>query len=343
MKVLKQNVGIDIAKDTFYVCFTVLLEGQHIKHLKTKEFRNNEKGFDLFFVWCNKLTIKDVKLSFTMEATGVYYESLAYYLNDKSDNLHIVLPNKVKKFAGSLNIKSKTDKIDAKILGHMGAERTLEKWNLSSKIYRELKALSRSRQQLIKNRTMIKNQLHAEQHSGVPLKTIIRRLKNHINFINKQIDSIEKEVKKITLKDNYLTDKIDKIITIPGIGFITAITIIAETNGFVNIKSIRQLSSYAGYDVSIKESGNWLGKARISKKGNSHIRHALYMPSLSSIQHSKTYKTFYQRVNKNKVSGLIAGTAIQRKLLGLIYTLWKNDTEYIENYQENKLILKTAS
>ena len=336
MEVLRQNVGIDIAKDTFAVAFTVLLKGQAIKHIGTKEFQNNKKGFEDFFNWCKKLQVGNIEVGFTMEATGVYYESLAYYLFDKGVAIHVLLPNKVKKFAESLNIKSKTDKIDSKVLGQMGVERILDEWSLSSKVYRKSRALSRERQQLITNRTIVKNQLHAEAHTGEPMNTAITRMENHIGYLNKQITNIEKELENLVSGDGYISAKVKKIITIPGIAFLTAITVIAETNGFNNITSIRQLSSYAGYDVSIKESGKWKGKARISKKGNSHIRKAMYMPFLSSIRFSDTYKTFYERLNEKKVSGLIAGTAIQRKLLGLIYTLWKNDAEYIENYEMKK-------
>ncbi|MDM8161824.1 hypothetical protein QUH73_18550, partial [Labilibaculum sp. K2S] len=68
-----------------------------------------------------------------------------------------------------------------------------------------------------------------------------------------------------------------------------------------------------------------------------HIRRALYMPSLSSVTHSVTYNKFYNRLNDKKKNGLISGTAVQRKLLGLIYTLWKKDEEYIEDYQNCKV------
>ena len=336
MEVLRQNVGIDIAKDTLAVAFTVLLKGQIIKHLGTNEFKNTPEGFDALFKWSGHLQVPG-DISYTMEATGVYYESLAYYLFDKGVTIHVLLPNKVKKFGESLNIKSKTDKIDSKVLGHMGAERALEKWALSSKIYRILRTLSRERQQLISNRTIVKNHIHAETHTGDPVKTVITRMTNHIKYLNKQIESIEKEMSKVVLKDDFVTKKVSKITTIPGVAFLTAVTVIAETNGFNNITSIKQLSSYAGYDVNIKESGKWKGKARISKKGNSHIRKAMYMPFLSSIRFTETYRKFYERVNENKVSGLIAGTAIQRKLLGLIYTLWKNDTVYIDNYEVIKV------
>ena len=336
MEIIRQNAGIDIAKDSFVATFTILLKGQIVKHIGTKEFKNNKEGFEEFYNWCKGLQEGSFKINFTMEATGVYYESLAYYLFDKEVIIHVLLPNKAKKFAESLNIKSKTDKIDSKILGHMGVERVLEKWNPGSKIYMHMRTLSRERQQLIKGRNIIKNQLHAEEHTGFPIKTTMRRMKNRIKYLDKQIGGIERELETVVSKDEYVSEKVKKITTTPGLAFKTVVAVIAETQGFVNISNIRQLNSYAGYDISIKESGKWKGKARISKKGNSHIRQAMYMPSLSSIQHSETYKTFYERINEKKACGLIAVTAVQRKLLGLIYTLWKNDTEYIENYEIKK-------
>lgn len=336
MEVLRQNVGIDMAKDSFVATFTVLLKGQIVNHKRTKKFQNNINGFEEFYNWCKKLQEKITAVNFTMEATGIYYECLAYYLFEKKLTVHVLLPNKAKKFAESLNIKSKTDKIDSKILGQMGAERVLEKWELSSKIYRRLRTLTRERQQIVEVRTMVKNQLHAEKHSGDPIKTTLTRMKNHIKYLSNKIEVIEKEITNLVSKDDFISEKVKKITTTPGLSFITVVTVIAETQGFSNISSIKQLISYAGYDVRIRESGKWKGKSRISKKGNSHIRRALYMPSLSAIQHSKTYGAFYERLKEKKEIKLIAITAVQRKLLGLIYILWKNDTEYIEYYEMKK-------
>jgi len=338
MDILRQNVGIDVAKDSFVATLTVLLKGQIVDHIRTRTFDNSVKGFTELLRWVNKLKHQDIPVHFTMEATGVYYESLAYYLWDRESIIHVLLPNKAKKFGESLNIKSKTDKIDSRILGQMGVERALSRWTLSSKIYRKLKTLTRERQQLIKERTRCKNQLHAETESAEPLRTTLSRCRNLIKYLNKQIVSIENEIKTTVKKDDFVHEKIEKITTTPGISLITAVVVIAETNGFQNFSSIKQLTSFVGYDVQIKESGKWKGKAKISKKGNSHIRHALFMPSLSVLTHSNTYNVFYNRLNEKKQNGLIANTAVQRKILGLMYTLWKNDTEYIENYQQNKVI-----
>ena len=109
------------------------------------------------------------------------------------------------------------------------------------------------------------------------------------------------------------------------------------------IENVKQLCSYAGLDVRIRESGKWKGQSKISKRGISHLRAILYLPALSSIKYCKQHKVFYERIKQSKKKSKIGITAVSRKLLILIYSIWKNDTGYNESYQnENKKINKAA-
>lgn len=93
--------------------------------------------------------------------------------------------------------------------------------------------------------------------------------------------------------------------------------------------------SYAGLDVVEKQSGTSVkGRTRISKRGNSHIRRVLHFPALSAVKYASPIKSFYERVNQNKASKLVGAIAVQRKLLILMYTIWKNDTYYIEESEK---------
>src|SRR6056297_1083507 len=204
MEVIRQNVGVDIAKDSFVATFTILLKGQIIKHVKTKKFKNSKDGIDEFFSWSTELRKDGSEVNFTMEATGIYYENLAYYLFDRDVTVHVLLPNKAKKFAESLNIKSKTDKIDSRALGRMGAERKLDRWVLSSKIYRKLKILTREREMLQKDKTRTQNQLHAENHSAEPIKRTINRMKNRTKYLEKQIKAVEKDIRELIENDEFV-------------------------------------------------------------------------------------------------------------------------------------------
>ncbi len=333
-KILRQNVGIDMGKSNFIVRHTTMDMEGNIRHTRPRTFPNNPSGYKAFLKWAESVQVPDIEMRFTMEATGVYYEGLAYFLYEQGKYVSVLLPNMVKKFNESLNTKSKTDAIDAKILGQIGVERLLPKWKISSKIFRKLRKLTRQRQRLVKAQTMAKNQLHAEKHSGDPMEIIIKQLQEHIHFLNRQVEAIEKKLKELVAQDTFVSRKIKKITTIPGVGFITVVSIIAETQGFANFTSLKQVWSYSGYDVRQRQSGKYKGRTRISKKGNRYIRGTMYMPTLSSIKHNKTYSKFYTRLKERKGESMIALVAVQRKLLGLIYTLWKNDTEFIENYYE---------
>ena len=334
-KVLKVSVGVDMAKDTFYSAVILLMEDLTIKCKGTRKFSNTGKGFKEFIEWVDRKVKMDHTVNFTMESTGVYYENLACFLYDNNQRVHVVLPNKAKKFSESLDNKSKTDKLDAKTLGRMGAERILKLWDPGSKIYQRLKKLTREREAIQKDRTRLQNMLHAENHSAFSEVVSRERYKERLALLTTQLKEVDKDIKKTIENDPEVLRKVKQVESIPGISLTTIAVVIAETYGFAAFTNMKQLTSFAGYDIVHRESGNYSGKTRISKKGNSHIRRILYMPSLSAIQHNETYRSFYNNLNKHKNNELISGTAVQRKLLCLISTLWKNDTTFIENYQNN--------
>lgn len=329
--IIKQNNGIDISKDDFKVTLLALSNDFEIMKLGAKTFANSTKGFVEFLAWVKEKGSDSIKATFTMEATGVYYESLAYFLFEQEYMVHVVLPNQSKKFAESLGAKSKTDKIDAQILAQMGLERKLHSWQPLSACFITLKQLTRERDALIQERTNVSNQLHAYAHQGKISTTSTARSKERILFLNSQIKEIEKEIAGIVKADKELNEKLIKIQSIPGVGLITAVTIVAETNGFASINSQKQLTSYAGLDVRLVESGLWKGKSRISKKGNSHIRKALYFPTFTKINFDKETQEKYERLKAKKIKPMIAAVAIQRKLLCLIYTLWKKNEGFCQN------------
>ena len=114
-------------------------------------------------------------------------------------------------------------------------------------------------------------------------------------------------------------------------------TIIAETNGFELIKNKAQLVSYAGYDVVENKSGTSLDSpTRISKKGNSFIRRALYWPAITAVQHEPEFKQLFNSVFEKTRIPMKAYVAVQRKLLVLIYTLFKKDEAFLPDFKNNK-------
>jgi len=119
--ILKYAIGIDISKEDFKVCFVYYYADQRIKVIASRTFSNTKVGFRQFNSWITaKRKDKTLPLILALEATGVYYENLAFFLREKDYAISVLLPNKAKKYLEYLGLKSKTDKIDAKGLLNFG-------------------------------------------------------------------------------------------------------------------------------------------------------------------------------------------------------------------------------
>jgi len=331
--IIKHVSGIDVSKDTLEVGFGTLLDTQEQTIINPITVSNNLKGFRelLSFVRKNKGKSK-APLYFVMEATGVYYENLAYFLSDHKQHLTVILPNKSKSFANTLSIKSKTDKLDARKLTQYGLEKQLKPWELPSPMMKALKALTREHYSIKQMIVQIKNQIHAKNYSHKPLKETLNRSKESLRVFEKQILAIEKQIKELIHNDEDLNNRIQKIEKIKGIGFMSIVSIIAETDGFALINNGKQLTSYAGLDVMLNESGLKKHKTSISKKGNKHLRSALYMPALSASRFEPKLKQLYIRLIIKKQIKKVALIAVARKLLLLVYTIYKTNVDYIPDY-----------
>lgn len=337
MELLKQNLGIDVDSKELKVNFQVLLSSLECKIKGSRTFKNTLKGFEAMKVWLEKKLDTKYAVHVTMEATGVYYENLCHYLEEKTSyKIHVVLPNTSNAYFKSLNLKSKTDKIDAKGLAQMGLERNLEEWKPISAQMRSLKKVSRERLQLIKEKTMVSNQLHSEMASFNPNKESVKRYKNRIEFLKKQIGLIERELKEIVEKDEELAEKIEHVCTIKGVAFKTAVGVVSEYNGFALFNNRNQVVSFAGYDVVKNESGTSIrGKTKISKKGNSFTRQMLYMPAMTAVRHDEHHKKYYDRIVSKTGVKMKGNVAIQRKLLLLIYVIFTKNVAYNVDYHKN--------
>jgi len=335
MKRIKQCVGIDIAKDSFTACIASASVHTDISYSEIRTFKNEKTGFNQLIRWVRKQCVEDVDLVFLMEATGVYYEQFAHHLSSLKQTVHVVLPNTSKHFFASLNIKTKTDEIDAKILSRFGVERKHKNWVPPRQSLLHLRNLTRYYVQLQEQKTALGNIKHSKESSHDVQKLILSSNRTLIKQIDTQITRIRVQIQELINKDAELKRKVDLISTIKGVGLITIATIIAETLGFEHVKNAKQLVSYAGYDVVQRESGTSIkGKTRISKKGNRYIRNCLYFPAMVACRYNETLKANYLRVIQKKPSKMIGQVAIQRKLLILIYTIWKNETIYKTDYKK---------
>ena len=123
MEKIALAVGIDISKDDFHACIKEKAAGGNVRVKGSSTFANNDGGFKEFAAWVAKREPAGCTTTYVMEATGNYYEDLAYALYSSGANVCVVLANKVNHFIKSLNVKTKTDKVDADMIAQLGVER----------------------------------------------------------------------------------------------------------------------------------------------------------------------------------------------------------------------------
>lgn len=331
-------LGCDISKDDIYVC---LVDSINDKVLGTRKFANSKDGVNAMHKWVEPKA-RGRQWSVVMEATGVYHENCVDMFYSVQIPVYVVTPRLIKNYIANRNRRYKNDKSDAYMIACFGmtigkgANRVdIQRWKPFSPLYHEMRSYSRQIISLQKSVTQFKNRMSALKATGRTPKKVIDATQEIIDTMEDTINGYKADLLSLIKQDKELSERIDKISTIKGVAWLTAIHVICATDGFSNISNSRQLTAFAGLDVPDNESGRCRRPGQISKCGNAIIRKALYMPAMSSsICESGPWREFYGRIySRSGGKAKKAITAVMRKMLCLIYTLWKNNADFDPNHK----------
>jgi transposase len=182
-----------------------------------------------------------------------------------------------------------------------------------------LKALVTRREQLVEVKTMEANRLGT---THVSMKADIRE---HLEWLTTQIEILEEEINQL-VKQLPKWGEVEKIlISIPGVGIITAVTVIAEMPELGGDLNRQQVASLAGLAPFNQDSGKKRGKRRIFG-GRKGIRRVLYMACLSAIKCNPILKALYERLIQRGKLYKVAITACMRKLLTIMNVMIREKT-----------------
>lgn len=313
-------LGIDVAKQKIEVAR--LVEGK----IKNKSFKNAAEGFEALAVWLRKLGRERVHAC--LEATGNYGEALAIFLHEAGHTVSVVNPARIKGFAQSEMIRTKTDKIDAGIIARFCLAMKPEAWTPPSPEIRSLRALARRADNLIDMLTQEKNRLGTAHDSVIPL------IKEHIVYLEDEIEKLRSQIADLIDRDPDLKRKKDLLASIPGIGKVTIAAFLAELDDLDRFKHVRELVAFIGLAPKETLSGSSIkGKPRLCKTGHARLRKALYMPALVSIQCNPLMIAFYRRLKQKGKNGKVIVCAIMRKLVHVIFGVLKSGKMYDPNYK----------
>ncbi len=313
-------LGIDIAKQKLDAA--LLVDGK----TKHKTCKNSAEGFETLMVWLEKQGIQ--KVHACLEATGNYGEDLAIYLHEAGHIVSIVNPARIKGFGQSELIRTKTDKIDAALIGRFCLAMKPGPWIPPTPAIRSLRALVRRVDSLIDMRSQEKNRISTAHES------VIFLIKEHIAYLNQEIEKIRQQIADLIGQDPNLKRKHDLLDSIPGIGKATIPHILAELDDLEKFDHVRQLVAFIGLAPKETLSGSSIkGKPRLCKIGHARLRKALYMPALVSIQCNPVMIAFYNRLKDKGKNGKVIVCAIMRKLVHVIFGVLKSGEKYDPNYK----------
>ena len=327
-------LGIDIGKAELVVCLQSTANAGAVQPLpQSLSVSNTSQGLAKLTRWLYRQNLAPAEIQVVMEATNVYWEECAHYFHAMGCSVSVVNPAQIKFFARSTLRRGKTDAMDAEIIARFGLMMQPEPWTPPQRTFVELKQLVREREAVGRQLTRDRNHLKALQasHHAAPLA---RRLgQQRIKLLERQLNSLETAIKDLVQQDAILQGQLELLMSVPGFGFIAAVTIIAETDAFATLQAGHQISAYAGLAPAPHQSGLSIRKGSISKVGNARLRRIAYLAALGATLSNSPFKTYYAQLRARGKPPKVALVALARKLLRVGLAVVKSGQPYQPNYQ----------
>jgi len=319
---MKGNVlGIDVSKRKF----DVALQREDGKS-RSRAFSNDEAGFQRLQEWLQRLGVERVHAC--LEATGTYGLALAEYLHGEGHVVSVVNPAQIKAFGESELQRTKTDRVDAKLIARFCRAMAPSPWQPPAPEVAQLQALVRRMESLQQMIQQERNRLEAPGLSPAVQESLERTLE----LLEAEPQRLQDQIPSHLDQPPGLKEKQELLSSIPGIGESTANLLLSEMSG-VDFGSARQLAAYAGLVPHQRQSGSSVrGRARLSKRGNSRLRRALWWPAIVAMRHNPLLASFAQRLREAGKPTKVIIAAVMRKLLHLAFGVLKHHRPFDPNY-----------
>lgn len=309
------TLGIDIAKYKFDVA--LFINHQY----KTMLFPNNPQGFEELVAWLTQHHV--TSLHACMEATNRYGDALAHFLVNNNFIVSVINPAQIKAFAKSQLLRTKTDKVDAKVIAHFCFALKPQPWIPQPLHILELQAFVQRLDALLDMQTQEQNRF-----DNAPVN-IQLSIQSSLDFLKKQIQLIKKQIQQHIDNHPDLKQKQDLLDSIPGIGKATIAKVLAFMHDVTRFPHAKHITAFVGLNPKHYQSGSSInGKSRLSKIGNSTLRRALYFPAIVAIRHNIVIQQFSQRLSQSHKSKMTIIGAVMRKLLTIIYGVLKSNKPF---------------
>jgi len=306
-------LGIDVGKRDLHA--TLL---QNDRAAASKSVSNSETGIAQLQTWLKNRNANRVHAC--LEATGGWSEQVAISLGEAGHVISIVNPARIKAFAQSEMVRTKTDRIDAALIARFCRLHQPEPWTRPAPEIRILQGLVRRQHSLIQMRVEEENRRSAPMVSPAVTASIEATLEH----LARELERVDREIEQ--LFDDYppLRRQRELLISIPGIAESTAARILGEMPNIAEFRDVKAIAAYAGLSPRHYQSGSIERRSRIAKSGNAQLRRALYFPAISAIRFNPPVRALAQRLSARGKAKMTIVAAAMRKLLTLAYGVLKS-------------------
>jgi transposase len=322
------TIGIDIAKKTFHACYLSTRDARE----QRGEFTNDAAGHAKFMLWVNRVS-QGMAVHFCLEETGIYGRALAVFLHQAQHHVSLVNAALVKHHGRSLNLRSKTDRIDAWLIAHYTHVHVPPRWTPPAAQHQRLRELSRRRAQLTQMIVAESNHLEAAQESSVR-----SHIEAMIQHLQKQRESLWQQMQQLVKEDPALNKQRELLMSIPHIGEMTAMALLAELPPVDAFENARQICAYAGLTPRQEQSGESVHKrTRLCKQGRSGLRTLMFMPAVSVLSSKRgPLLGFAKRLQEAGKAKLCVVGALMRKLLAMAFAILRSGQPFDPHYRHSR-------
>lgn len=304
------SVGIDVSKTTLAIA---CMDG---KRKTTSSSIGNDKKAIEAFMRSLAVSVKDRSVPIVIESTGDFHLLPSVMLHEGGYAVKCINPIISKQLERRDVRGAKTDKIDAARLAKLGLdEQSLRDFSASRNdilMRKQLGTLAKMHEVI---QTLSAHAKRSEETAAnLGIKIDLSHMKKAIDELHAQIEAIEKslaahaspELKKIAVETKGVSQRQAAVLS-----------------AFLAGKSFSdrdQLVAFAGIDVRTRESGQWRGRSRISKRGNPFLRRTLFHIGWGLALHDPDYKKYYEKKKEGGAHHYTCILACARKFLRHVYS-----------------------
>lgn len=314
------SIGIDVSKDTLAVCFRFPDREEHLT------IPNSVNGMTAL-----KRKMKSCSCPLIMESTGRYHLLSAFLLSEAGYDVRVINPLQAKRYVSASIRKMKSDRTDASALAQMGITDTalpgrfiLGKREIQ--IRQQVGLLSALERQLQSLNQTLTCYRECHEELGLTLGEAEQEMTVLIEKLQKQKEHLAEEIiARIAESEEHKALR-DLACTVPGISELTGSLLVHFLS--LDCVSPKQWIAFVGFDVSVRESGTWKGRGKLSKRGFSYLRKRLFSAGWGAAMNHPSFRAYYDRLKKEGSSHREAIVIIARKLLRILFAVLQSGTPF---------------